>query len=133
MICKDKKQKEILLSFRTVYNKKVAFVKPKATPIFILRKPELHHSTHAAHSGSTHRHFWLIFLLFYDYTFSSQEHTSDRSCIFQSYTSNLSRIYHTGSVQVFVHIRTGIVTEVTLSFTYFLNNYSTEAVPRWRV
>ena len=66
MICKDKKQKEILLSFRTVYNKKVAFGKPKATPIFILRKPELHHSTHASHSGSTHRHFWLIFLLFYE-------------------------------------------------------------------
>ena len=50
--------------FRTVYNKKVAFGKPKATSIFILRKPELHHSTHASHSGSTHRHFWLIFLLF---------------------------------------------------------------------
>mgnify|MGYP001145999937 CR=1 FL=1 len=37
MICKDKKQKEILLSFRTVYNKKVAFGKPKATPITIAK------------------------------------------------------------------------------------------------
>ena len=31
--------------------------------IFIQRKPELHHSAHASHSGSAHRHFWLIFLI----------------------------------------------------------------------
>ena len=85
----------------------------------------LHHAAHATHSGSTHRHFWFIFFLFHNYTFCSQEHTCNRSGIFQSYTSYLSRIYHTGSVQVFVNISTGIVTEVTFTFAYFLYYYCT--------
>ena len=33
------------------------------------------------------------------------------------------QIYHTGSVQVFVNISTGIVTEVTFTFAYFLYYY----------
>ena len=88
-------------------------------------KEELHHSAHAAHARSAHRHFWFIFFLFHDHTFCSQEHTCDRSCIFKSHTSYFSRIYYTGSVQIFVNIRTSIVTEVTFTFTYFLNNYRT--------
>ena len=108
--------------------KRTTFLLGKVVLIFFIylkRKLELHHSAHASHSGSAHWHFRFIFLLFYNYTFSSQEHTSDRSCIFQSYTSNLSRVYYTGSVQVFVNIQTSVVTKVTLAFTYFLNNYRT--------
>ena len=118
------RQEVIALSLIHIY---LPFIRESGSSFFIFsnRKPELHHSTHSSHSGSAHWHFRFVFLLFYNYTFSSQEHTSERSCIFQSNTSNLSRVYYTGSMQIFVNVQTSVVTKVTLAFTYFLNNYRT--------
>ena len=98
-----------------VANKKKLLPFPKAASFFNLGN-KLHHSTHSSHSGSTHRHFGFIFFLFYNHTFSSQEHTCDRSGIFQSNTCHFSRIYHTCSMHIFVNIGTGIVTKVTFTF-----------------
>ena len=35
----------------------------------------LHHTAHATHAGSAHRHFWLILFLFHDNTLGCEEHT----------------------------------------------------------
>ena len=42
---------------------------------YVIKRGRLHHATHAAHSWSAHWHFRFVFFLFYNYTFSSQEHT----------------------------------------------------------
>ena len=54
-------------------------------------------------------------------TFCGQQHTSDRSCIFQSNTGNFCRINYTGFVKVFIHFGACIETKVGFAFFYFLN------------
>ena len=87
-----------------------------------LRKPftRLHHSTHSRRSSRSSR---CRFRLVNQYTLCCQEQTSNRSCIFQSYTLYLSRVYDTSLTHILVDILTGIVTKVTLALAYLINNY----------
>ena len=101
------------------YNKyRICFINNKKgsifsdTPFLIICQEieELHHSTHAAHSGSRH---------------SGQEHACDRGCIFQSYTSYLSRVNNACCKEIFIGICTGVVSKVSFSVFNLLNNNST--------
>src|SRR5574344_929851 len=82
---------------------------------------KLHHSTHSWLS----RHCRFIFLFVNDQALCCKEHTSNRSCIFQSDTSYLCRINYTSSTQVFKCLLTSIVTEVTFALANLLNDYCT--------
>ena len=116
------------------YNKyRICFINNKKgsifsdTPFLIICQEieELHHSTHAAHSGSRHSGCRIFLFLIGNHTFCCQEHACDRGCIFQSYTSYLSWVNNACCKEIFIGICTGVVSKVSFSVFNLLNDNST--------
>lgn len=81
----------------------------------------LHHARLGGHNWS------LLIGLVDDKALGGKEHTSDRSRVLKSYTSNLGRVDDTGSTQVLIDVLASVVTEVALALTYLVDYDSTLA------
>ena len=63
--------------------------------------------------------FFGLWLIGY-YTFCSQQHARDRSCIFQRYAAYFCRVNNTCSQHVLILLCAGVETEVGFAFLHFL-------------
>ena len=57
-----------------------------------------------------------------DYTLSGKQHACDRCSVFKGNTGNFGRINDSSSKQFLILVCTGIVTKISFSFPYFLDN-----------
>src|SRR5574344_109274 len=98
---------------------------PKYLVVQYTKRFGLVHAAHAAHTGVHCGSSRLFFFDVAEHAFRGEEHTGDRSCIFEGNTSHLGRVDDAAGEEVFVFFGASIVTVVTFALAYFVNYHTT--------